>query len=208
MAEKENKGVQELIDQLRSEGVEKAKTEAEKIVKDAKTEANKIIQNAKTESEKIMEKIKEERKSQETAFSSSLEIAARDVCLRLKNELTEIFKLEILSSIKSVLNEKDFMEKLIIELGKRSVDGGKSGEAIVIELPVNENEEKDLTDYLLTKLKGKLEKGVELNSGSTNSIVVKFKDSGCQIELSDTGVAELVSERLVPRFRKYLEGLR
>jgi len=207
MTEIENKGVQELIDQLRTEGVEKAKEEAKKIVKDAEIEAKKIIQDAEKKAEDIRKKSEEDKKSKESAFNSSLNIASRDVCITLKNEIISMFKLEILKSVKSAIDDKEFIEKLIVELGKKAVEGGKSGDAVIIELPIDDGEEEKITNEFLNKLKGKLEKGVELKpTKGSKSISLKFKDSGCQVEINDEMVVELMSERLVPRFRKYLEG--
>ena len=207
MTQIENKGVQELIDQLRTDGVEKAKSEAEKIRKESEKEAKNIILAAEKKVKDIMKKAEEDRKNQETAFKSSLNIASRDLCLTLKNEIISMFKLEILNSVKSTIDDKEFIEKLIVELGNSAVKGGQSGVAVIIELPINDSEDEKITNEILTKLKKKLEQGVELRiNKNSKSINLKFEKSGCQVEISDGVVVELMSERLVPRFRKYLEG--
>jgi hypothetical protein len=130
------------------------------------------------------------------------------VCLALKNEMTSILKLEILNSVRSSINDKEFIEKLILELGKVAVEGGKTGEAVVIEIPIIDGEDEKFTNEFLVKIRKKLEKGVELKIGrSGKSIKIKFESSGCQVEINEEVVVELISERLIPRFRKYLEGI-
>ena len=50
--------IQYLIDQIQKEGVDKAQSEAEKIINDAQSEAEKIISDAQSEAEKkILEAI-------------------------------------------------------------------------------------------------------------------------------------------------------
>jgi V/A-type H+-transporting ATPase subunit E len=207
MAQIETKGVQELIDQLRTEGVEKAKEEAILIKTNAETEAKKILEKANADAKALLEKAHTQRESEKTAFEASMKTGARDVVLRLKNEITEIFKLEILSSVKSTMNAEEFIEKLVIELGKKAVESGQSGAALSIELPLSKEDEKQLQEEILVRLKDKIAKGVTIGTGTSQGIKLIFNESGCQVELNNEIVAAMMGERLIPGFRKLLEGL-
>ena len=69
--------LQELIDQIKKDGVEVAETEAEAILKAAKAEAEKILANATARADSGMEALEEEKAALEKEVEM-LKAAARD----------------------------------------------------------------------------------------------------------------------------------
>lgn len=208
MAMIEQKGVQELIEQLQSEGVEKAREESRRIVADAEAEAKKKLAEARAEADKIIAAAREERKNQETAFHSAAKLAARDVIINLKNEITRLYKLEILGRVRDLTDDRALLEKLILEMATRAVAAAAEGEAVVLELPLSDAEESAVEAAMLERLKSRLGEGVTLGGGyEGQGLRVRFAGSGCQVEISDAVLSNMLAERLVPKFRRHLEGL-
>lgn len=208
MAQIEQKGVQELIEQLQSEGVEKAREESRRIISEAEADAKKKLAEARAEADKIIAAAREERKNQETAFHSAAKLAARDVILNLKNEITRLYRLEILSRVQEVMKDETLLEKLVLDLGKQSIEGARAGEAVVLELPLGGEDEKNIENSMLARLKATLGEEVMLGGGfQGQGVRIRFSGSGCQAEVSDKVLAEMLADRLVPKFRRHLEGL-
>ena len=75
--------IQYLIDQIQKEGVDKAQSEAEKIISDAQSKAEKIISDAQSEAEKKILLADNEAKSLENKSIKAIEQAARDLLITL-----------------------------------------------------------------------------------------------------------------------------
>ncbi|MEP0455471.1 MAG: hypothetical protein ABJD57_21670, partial [Roseibium sp.] len=80
-------GVQALIDRLKSEGISAGQAEADALLANAEAKAHDIVARAEAEASAILTKARTEAEKEQAATRDSLQIAARDLVLNLRNEL-------------------------------------------------------------------------------------------------------------------------
>jgi V/A-type H+/Na+-transporting ATPase subunit E len=128
-------GVEALIERLRSEGVGSGRAEAEKIVKDAQAEAQTILSKAKAEADQIVNRARTEATNLEKAGRQSLEVAARDTALDLKNRLSQRAAREVKHLVNEEVQRQEILEKLILEVAGQAREKTVETGAVEILLP-------------------------------------------------------------------------
>ena len=81
--------LQELIDQIRKDGVEAAETQAETILKTAEEEAEKIIADAKSHAEKIISDAKAENERTVKSGEDAIRQAGRNLLISFRESVTK-----------------------------------------------------------------------------------------------------------------------
>ena len=115
----ENK-IQELTDKLLSEGVEKGKLEAEKIIASAKDESAAIIADAKKKADEIIAAAKKESESLNENTKSELKMYSAQALSALKTEVANVLTDNAVSEVvKQSVADKDFMNKFLLKLAEK-----------------------------------------------------------------------------------------
>lgn len=115
----ENK-IQELTDKLLSEGVEKGKLEAEKIIASAKDESAAIIADAKKTADEIIAAAKKESESLNENTKSELKMYSAQALSALKTEVANVLTDNAVSEVvKQSVADKDFMNKFLLKLAEK-----------------------------------------------------------------------------------------
>ena len=214
-------GVEALIERLRSEGVGSGRAEAEKIVRDARAEAQTILSKAKAEADQIVNGARTEATNLEKAGRQSLEVAARDTALDLKNRLSQQAAREVKHLVNEEVQRQEILEKLILEVAGRAREKTVGTGAVEILLPEKVISLDDIAKdpaHLQASPLGRfanlvasdmLRQGVTLNSSPNvkAGIKVRLTDKGIDLDLSDNAMADLLMQHLQPRFRALLEGI-
>jgi len=214
-------GVAALIERLRSEGVGSGRAEAEKIVRDAQAEAQTILSKAKAEADQIVNGARTEATNLEKAGRQSLEVAARDTALDLKNRLSQQAAREVKHLVNEEVQRQEILEKLILEVAGRAREKTVGTGAVEILLPEKVISLDDIAKdpaHLQASSLGRfanlvasdmLRQGVTLNSSPNvkAGIKVRLTDKGIDLDLSDNAIADLLMQHLQPRFRALLEGI-
>jgi V/A-type H+-transporting ATPase subunit E len=214
-------GVEALIERLRSEGVGSGRAEAEKIVRDAQAEAQTILSKAKAEADQIVNGARTEATNLEKAGRQSLEVAARDTALDLKNRLSQRAAREVKHLVNEEVQRQEILEKLILEVAGRARENTVGTGAVEILLPEKVISLDDIAKdpaHLQASPLGRfanlvasdmLRQGVTLNSSPNvkAGIKVRLTDKGIDLDLSDNAIADLLMQHLQPRFRALLEGI-
>jgi V/A-type H+-transporting ATPase subunit E len=214
-------GVEALIERLRSEGVGSGRAGAEKIVKDAQAEAQTILSKAKAEADQIVNRARTDAANLEKAGRQSLEVAARDTALDLKNRLSQRAAREVKHLVNEAVQRQEILEKLILEVAGQARERAVGAGAVEILLPEKVISLDDIAKdpgHLQASPLGRfaslvasdmLRQGVTLNSSPNvkAGIKVRLTDKGVDLDLSDNAIADLLMQHLQPRFRALLEGI-
>jgi len=196
--------LQELTERLYSEGVAKAKQEAERILAEAKQKAEVIIKDAKADAEALKTAAKRSIEEERRNVESEVKMAARQAESTLKDRIARLITASLVDGQSAAaMSDVDFMKQLITEL----VSGaGKDIGALRLELPASS--EAKLKDYLKTGALAKLSAGLDVRFDQTLSggFRVGPKDKGFVVSFTDEGFAEFFREYLRPRARRYLYG--
>ncbi|WP_100641719.1 hypothetical protein [Alteromonas facilis] len=216
-----SRGVDELIERLKSEGVAAGQAKADTIVEEAKQKARQLITEAKKESEERLQKARIEAQSFQQAAESALKTAMRDMVLELKADLTREFSHDLQRLVVEATQQPELLEKMILEIVGQTSAPVSNADNVQLLLPEKivgleelRSDPKTLHEGALSNLvfnltRDMLKNGVtfaasdELDGG----IHIKLVDQNVTLDLSDTAVATLLLQHLQPRFRAILEGV-
>ncbi len=191
--------IQEITSKLYTEGIEKGKEEAEKIVAEAKVLRDQIVAEAKKEAEQIVVSAKKETHEWKSNTESELKLFASQAVEALKSEITNLVTGKLsASNVKAALEDKTFMQKLITEL----VQNWSKNETLTIGV---ENSE-ELKQYISENAKYLLDKGLKIESvnGLKTSFILSPEDGSYRVKFGEEEFIEYFREFLRPQIQKLL----
>lgn len=210
-------GVQELIDRLREEGVAKGHSEAETLLAEARKESMQILDDAKRKADEMLADARRETEQMKKAGTEALRLASRDVLLSVRESFQEEFVAKVRQLVSHTLQDRSFLEKLILEIAGRAVprDADKPIEILLPDEPATvddlrrhpESLEEDTLSRFAMGLAGDVVRdGVTFatNRETGTGVCVKLVEDDVQIELTDETLTELLMQHLLPRFQAIL----
>ena len=195
--------VQELIEKIKSEGVEKADEMVAKIVGDAEDKARALIKDAEEKAESIVKKAKEEGERFETASISSVRQAARNTIIAFREaiilQLDAIIKMESLNRYDANVLSSLIPDVVTSLIKKEDSDGAK--------VFLNEKDAKNLEKSLLAAFKAKLMDGINVlpDYNIKAGFRVSEKGASSYCDFTNESVAEAFSKYLSPKLREILK---
>ena len=197
----------DLIQKIKSEGIEEAERKSEEIIKAARLTASEILNKAGLDAEVITREAEEEIGKKECISRKALEQAARDIILSIRTSLTEIFDSLIKKEYKNVLSGKT-LETVLFKL----IEGWQKDEMgdLNIELLLSESDRNALLEGFLSKLKEEIKAGIELkvHPDIEGGFRIGMKDSHVYYDFTDEGIADVLAEYLNPRFYDFIDSLK
>ncbi len=208
-------GVQDLIDQIRNDGILAVKQETEKMILKAKEDAAVIVAKAKAEAKAEKDRSDNQIASEKAAALEALKLAARDSVLRLGKEVRTAFEGHVRKLVAAELKDTNVLKEMIIAIA------GKSGSQIPVAQDIevllsagslSTQEIKDqpqpnddrIKELILKITRDMLREGIELKSspGANAGIRVKLKNEDLEIDLTEKALTDLLVQHLLPRYRK------
>ena len=195
----------ELIEKIKKEGIDSAKTEAAKLKADAESEAQAIIEQAKRQADTIMAQAKEDAERSEKAGASALEQASRNLILTFKGEIQGILDKLVSGAVQSTYSA-ELIKNILPDLLKNW--GAKGADSLSVLLP--ESELKKLDDSFKASLASTLKGGVEIKAGKNldGGFIISEKDGSAFYDFSAETVAKMISAYLNPRLAETLKNVR
>ena len=106
--------LQELTKKIYTEGVEKAKAEAEKLTTEAQGKAEQIISDARKEAEKIIKAAKNESEDMIRKANSEMTQSSKQALSAVKQKITELITAKVVENpVKDAMQNSDFLKKAI-----------------------------------------------------------------------------------------------
>lgn len=220
-AEYVSSGVEELIERIRQEGVDKGQTEADSIVHEAQVKAKKIVQDARDEASRIVKEAHEHIEEKRRAGDDALQVAGRDTMLALKTELMQTFRGEVRRLVGRETRKPELLRSLILEVAGTVGEECKDSKNIEVMLPKRvigleeltknpeELEHGLITHFVKMISDDMLREGVTFGVAEDNrgGLRLYLKDEEVVIDLSDHAISDILLQHLQPRFRALLEGI-
>ncbi len=192
------KKLQELTEKIYSEGVEKAKVEAENIVKEAKEKAEKELNDAQNEAKKIIEDANKKSDEIKRNGESEMKLAAKQALSEVKQKITDIITTGVISeNAKAAMDDKEFVKGLI----ESSIKSLSSEGATDLEVILPDDKKSELAEYLKSNA-GKLLKGelvVSLNNEMANGFKIGPADGSYKMSFTDDDFANFFKRYLRPK---------
>jgi V/A-type H+-transporting ATPase subunit E len=213
-----SKGIQELIDLMRDKGVSAGKDEGQKIIDEAEERAAWIIAQAEEEAAKVRAEAEKNARFVSEAGKEALDIAFRDIKLKLKDELSSKFAGQLRKLISKELQDPETLKKILISAASKSKVPDEPMTIVLPDRVVGVNElRKDPTllgqDPLIEMLSEVaatlFSQGVKIETSdkADGGLTFLLKGGEITVELTEHSLADLVLVHLQPRFRAILEGV-
>ena len=186
--------IQYLINQIQKEGVDKAKSEAEKIINDAKSEAEKIINDAKSEAEKNKSLAEEQANSLRNKSITAIEQAARDLLITLGQCCEKVVLSTLDESIKDELKD-DYLKKLI----EKIIENQNEPLSVLLNKSDAENLIAIVSDISKENLK---EIDISVDNNILSGFKIKFKENQVFLDYTNESLSNSLSEFLRPELAK------
>ena len=195
--------LQELIDQIKKDGVAVAETEANNIVDSAKAEAEKIIADAKAQAEKILADAKIENERMVKSSDDAIRQAGRNLLISFRESVTRELKAIVGETVNAVYSP-DSLAQIVINVVE---SWANKPDVENIEVILNSNDVEVLEKTAISSLKARISKGVTLkaNDNFDGGFRVAVNNGGAYYDYSTEAVVDMMSNYLSPKVVKLLK---
>jgi V/A-type H+-transporting ATPase subunit E len=176
--------IQQLTETIYNEGVQKAKEEAEAILKEAREKAAGIEKDALKKAEKKVTEAEEKALELKKQVDSEIKMTLNQAVSAMKQEITSLITMKVIQpSVKELFTDKDYLQKLISAV----VKGWMEKESFDVKVILPEQERNQLESFFKNNLADEMNKGLKvsfaqnLKSGfkigpADGSYVISFTD--------------------------------
>jgi len=187
--------VQELIDKIKTEGVQAAEGKAKEIEDRAKAAAEKIVADAKAQAEQIVKEAGVEAERTRTSTENALKQSARDTLLALKKEIEGTLQKVVAREVKGSLSA-DELAGILGEVIKASVKAGLVEEKIDVTLSAGDL--KKLKDGFIAKLQNEIKQPLTFksNDGFATGFTISFDEGKSCFDFTDASLVAYLGSYL------------
>ncbi len=191
--------VQELINKIKSEGIEEAQKKAKEIETQAYVQSDEIIAKAKKEAEAQLMSAKAEIARTREAAEKSLKQAARDTILDLKTMIDKTLKKIIQANVNQVLNP-DQLSQILTSIIDKSIVNASKGTEQNLKIFLNPTDYENLKNGFIAKLKEKIKGGFEFKSSEdiSKGFTISFDGGKSSFEFSESALTDYLTMYLNP----------
>lgn len=201
--------LQNLLDRIRKDGVEKAEAETAKILSAAKEKAQSIVKQAEAEAAASLEAAKRDAEAFSERGRKSLEQAARDVVLSVSAALNHTLQAIVSREVKAVLTEetlRDMVTKFVEIYCRAEARNSRA------EIVVSEDDRPGLESFFMTRFADEIKRGVEIKSDG--DVLAGFRvfvtDGHVEHDFTERAITDALCQLLRPQLaeitRKALNG--
>ncbi len=195
--------LQELIEQIKKDGVEAAEASAARILNDANSEAEKIISDAKAHADRIIANAKAENERFVRAGEDAIRQATRNLLLTFRESVTKELAAIVVSDVKAA-----YSSDMLIALVPKVVEAfAENTDADSITVLLSSKDLQALESAALASLKSKISKGITLKANDSlgGGFRICADDSGVYYDYSAEAVAQMLSTYLSPKINALMK---
>lgn len=195
--------LQELIDQIKKDGVAAAETEAASILQAAKAEAEAILSDARAEADKILLQARTENARLVKSGEDAIRQAGRNLLISFRESVARELTAIVRDNVTAVYSSDEFAQLIL-----RAIEGwaGRpdAGDLTVI---LNSADLARLEETLLADLKARMLNGVTLKASDhfDGGFRIAVKDGGVYYDFSTEAVVDMLSNYLSPKVTALLK---
>ena len=195
--------LQELIEQIKKDGVDAAEIQAEAIIVSAKAEAEKIIAEAQAKADKMIADAKIENEKTVKSGEDAIRQAGRNLLISFRESVSRELKAVVGDNVNAVYSS-DAFTKLIISAVECWTAKPEADDIVVI---LNSNDLAKLEDAVLAELKAKMLSGVTLkaNDNFDGGFRIAVNNGSVYYDYSAEAVTEMLSNYLSPKVTALLK---
>ena len=195
--------LQELIEQIKKDGVEAAETRAEAILEAAKAEAEKIISDAQAQADKIMLNAKAENERMVKSSEDAIRQAGRNLLISFRESVTKELNAIVSNNVNTVYSSDSFAQ-LITKAIDNWINKPDAEDVAVI---LNSDDLKKLESAVIAELNKKMLEGITFKSNDNfdGGFRVAVNEGKAYYDYSAEAVTDMLSNYLSPRVTALLK---
>jgi len=197
MESKDNPDVQlkELIETIQREGVDKVRQESEALLGQARDKAEEIVAAARTQADTLLANARREQERLEHSGRESLTQASRDLLLKVRKQLENLFSALLKDKTREALHDKEITAAIASMIANWSPERQKQ-----IELQLPKKQFDSLARALRKAMAGKIAAGIEIKAAAelAHGFRVGEKDGHAYYDFSAESIAESLALSLNP----------
>jgi V/A-type H+-transporting ATPase subunit E len=210
--------VQELIDQIRGQGVKAAQDEGERILAEARKEAAAVRAKAQAEATEMLAAARAQVAADKAAGAEAIRNAARDSLLQLRNQVRQAFEIHVRRLVSQHTVDTDFVRSLVLVLaGKAAEQYVTDQDAVIfVSSSIAGTSEQTAPEGTLRKKINKavlgatgamLREGIQLlpDDGITGGARVRLVGEDLEIDMTDQALSRLLLKQLLPRYQAIVQ---
>ena len=184
--------LQQLLEKIQRDGVDKAKAEADRIVEGARAQAGALIAAARAEATRITSGARIEAEAFEHRAEETIRQSARDTLLTVEKSVTALLAGLLLKDVNATLDNQELVSGLAVEAVRAYLAGKNTVEVVAAA---------KLADALRAKLAAVAVDGVTVVTDEATGAGFRIRLANGRIEHAFTGaaVAEALAKQLRPR---------
>jgi V/A-type H+/Na+-transporting ATPase subunit E len=200
-----NSKIQQLTETIYNEGVQKAREDADAIIKKAEEKAAAIEKDAHNKADQLLKKTEEKSQELKNQIDSEIKMSLNQAVSAIKQEITKLITLKVVSpSVKELFSDKEYLKSLIKEV----VQGWMEKESFDLTVILPESDKDELETFFKNNLADELNKGLEVTF--SQNIKSGFKigpsDGSYIISFTDEDFTNFLKGYLRPKTRELLFG--
>ena len=190
--------IQDLVASIRKEGIDNAKAEADRIIKEAKAQADAIVKEAEKERDKMIADAEKSIALEKSSSEATIRQAARDVSLSLKKSIEDAYTRILKAGCGSAMHGDALLSIL-----KAVISGEFSGKTVEI----SEEDMKALSSSLSAAFAEEIRNGLEFKPSSrvSSGFRIAEKDGSGYIDMTGDESAELLAPYLSSSLKALIE---
>lgn len=195
--------LQELIEQIKKDGVQAAEGEAERIINDAKLRADKIVEEARAQAERILGDAGREKEHIESSSQAAISQAGRNMLISFRKSVNAQLKAILDKELEGVYS-RDGLKALIL---KAVETWFSKPDTQSVEVLLNAEDLQLLEGELLSAFGERARGGITLKASDSfdGGFRIGVNDQGAYYDYSSEAVAQMLSDYLDPKITRLLK---
>jgi len=191
--------LQQLLDRIQRDGVDKAKAEADKIGADARAQAEAALDAAHAQAAKIINEAHQNAEAFERRAEETIRQAARDTLLNVEKAVTSLLTQFLLKGVNAALDDRALVAGLVTDAVHAYVNGK---DAIDVAASAQ------LADDLRAQLAVHAAHGVTVvtDEATGSGFRVRLADGRVEHDFTGPALAEALAKGLRPRLAALIKG--
>ena len=195
--------LQDLLDQIKKDGVAAAQAEAASILADAKAEAEKIVADAKQQADKLIASAKAENQRMVASSEDAIRQAGRNLLISFRESVSRELT-AITGEAVTAVYSSEALAQLVIQAVE---SGAKDPNTDDIAVILTSSDLQKLEQTILAGLKEKMLQGVTLkaNDNFDGGFRIAVNNGSAYYDYSAEAVVDMLSNYLSPKVTQLLK---
>ena len=187
--------IQELIDKIKSEGIQIAEKKTQELEARAQSHAKEIVEQARQQADQLIREAKQEAQKIKETTQIALKHASRDMLLSLRREIEQTLNRIIAMNVSDTMTPEN-LTTIISALIKDHLNQNVSDNSIQVSLSSTDLER--LKESFIAKLKEEIKQPIEFQSSEnvTKGFTISFDNGKSCFEFTEMSLAEFLSAYL------------